>query len=69
MYNFECDVAIVGGGPAGLSAAVAAKKEDSAICRRSAQSHAAPCCGRGQPLLKAEPGCRNRLHRWQNIYD
>ena len=27
MYNFECDVAIVGGGPAGLSAAVAAKKE------------------------------------------
>ena len=27
MYNFECDVAIVGGVPAGLSAAVAAKKE------------------------------------------
>ena len=27
MYKFECDVAIVGGGPAGLSAAVAAKKE------------------------------------------
>lgn len=27
MYNMECDVAIVGGGPAGLSAAVAAKKE------------------------------------------
>lgn len=27
MYNIECDVAIVGGGPAGLSAAVAAKKE------------------------------------------
>ena len=27
MYHFECDVAIVGGGPAGLSAAVAAKKE------------------------------------------
>lgn len=27
MYNLECDVAIVGGGPAGLSAAVAAKKE------------------------------------------
>ena len=48
---------------------VAAKKEESAISGRSAQSHAAPCCGRGQPLLKAEPGCRNRLHRWQNIYD
>ena len=27
MYRLECDVAIVGGGPAGLSAAVAAKKE------------------------------------------
>lgn len=27
MYKLECDVAIVGGGPAGLSAAVAAKKE------------------------------------------
>lgn len=27
MYNLSCDVAIVGGGPAGLSAAVAAKKE------------------------------------------
>lgn len=27
MYNVTCDVAIVGGGPAGLSAAVAAKKE------------------------------------------
>ena len=27
MYNLTCDVAIVGGGPAGLSAAVAAKKE------------------------------------------
>lgn len=27
MYNISCDVAIVGGGPAGLSAAVAAKKE------------------------------------------
>jgi len=27
MYRVECDVAIVGGGPAGLSAAVAAKKE------------------------------------------
>lgn len=27
MYNIACDVAIVGGGPAGLSAAVAAKKE------------------------------------------
>lgn len=27
MYRIECDVAIVGGGPAGLSAAVAAKKE------------------------------------------
>lgn len=27
MYNVACDVAIVGGGPAGLSAAVAAKKE------------------------------------------
>ena len=27
MYNINCDVAIVGGGPAGLSAAVAAKKE------------------------------------------
>lgn len=27
MYQLECDVAIVGGGPAGLSAAVAAKKE------------------------------------------
>ena len=26
MYNISCDVAIVGGGPAGLSAAVAAKK-------------------------------------------
>ena len=27
MYTINCDVAIVGGGPAGLSAAVAAKKE------------------------------------------
>ncbi len=27
MYNVKCDVAIVGGGPAGLAAAVAAKKE------------------------------------------
>ncbi len=27
MYNVSCDVAIIGGGPAGLSAAVAAKKE------------------------------------------
>lgn len=27
MYNLSCDVAIIGGGPAGLSAAVAAKKE------------------------------------------
>ena len=27
MYNLTCDVAIIGGGPAGLSAAVAAKKE------------------------------------------
>ncbi len=27
MYRLECDVAIIGGGPAGLSAAVAAKKE------------------------------------------
>lgn len=27
MYNINCDVAIVGGGPAGLAAAVAAKKE------------------------------------------
>ncbi len=27
MYNIKCDVAIVGGGPAGLAAAVAAKKE------------------------------------------
>ncbi len=27
MYRLECDVAIVGGGPAGLSAAVAAKKQ------------------------------------------
>ena len=27
MYRLDCDVAIVGGGPAGLSAAVAAKKE------------------------------------------
>ena len=53
----------------GVDILIAAKKEESAICRRSAQSHAAPCCGRGQPLLKAEPGCRNRLHRWQNIYD
>ena len=27
MYNIKCDVAVVGGGPAGLAAAVAAKKE------------------------------------------
>ncbi len=27
MYNIKCDVAIVGGGPAGLAAAVSAKKE------------------------------------------
>ena len=27
MYEMKCDVAIIGGGPAGLSAAVAAKKE------------------------------------------
>ena len=27
MYEIKCDVAIVGGGPAGLAAAVAAKKE------------------------------------------
>ena len=27
MYEISCDVAIIGGGPAGLSAAVAAKKE------------------------------------------
>ena len=29
MYRVECDVAVIGGGPAGLSAAVAAKKEGS----------------------------------------
>ena len=27
MYEMRCDVAIIGGGPAGLSAAVAARKE------------------------------------------
>ena len=27
MYEITCDVAIIGAGPAGLSAAVAAKKE------------------------------------------
>lgn len=27
MYNIKCDVAVVGGGPAGLAAAIAAKKE------------------------------------------
>ena len=27
MYEIKCDVAIIGAGPAGLSAAVAAKKE------------------------------------------
>lgn len=27
MYQMECDVAVIGGGPAGLSAAIAAKKE------------------------------------------
>ncbi len=27
MYEVKCDVAIIGGGPAGLSAAVAAKKK------------------------------------------
>lgn len=27
MYNFNCDVVVVGGGPAGLAAAVSAKKE------------------------------------------
>ena len=27
MYEIKCDVAIIGGGPAGLSAAVASKKE------------------------------------------
>ena len=27
MYNIECDVAVVGGGPAGLAAAISAKEE------------------------------------------
>jgi len=27
MYNVKCDVAIIGGGPAGLAAAIAAKEE------------------------------------------
>jgi len=27
MYNINCDVVIVGGGPAGLAAAVSAKEE------------------------------------------
>jgi len=27
MYNIKCDVAVIGGGPAGLAAAIAAKKE------------------------------------------
>ena len=27
MYNIKCDVAIIGGGPAGLAAAIAAKEE------------------------------------------
>ena len=27
MYNYKCDVAVVGGGPAGLAAAIGAKKD------------------------------------------
>ena len=27
MYNVKCDVAVIGGGPAGLAAAIAAKEE------------------------------------------
>ena len=27
MYEISCDVVVIGGGPAGLSAAIAAKKE------------------------------------------
>ena len=27
MYQIKCDVAVIGGGPAGLAAAIAAKKE------------------------------------------
>ena len=27
MYRIDCEVAVIGGGPAGLAAAIAAKKE------------------------------------------